>query len=125
MPPDQFFGDGIERIVNAEFSYFGGHLSKEDGLQHQVSEFFGQPRPVALIDGVENFVGFFQQIWLDGVESLFAIPGAAAGRAQPGHDSDQALKPFPSCRWILWHSGGGGNHSLAKAKTGSSWSRLS
>ena len=97
MAADQLLSDGVERIVDAEGSFLGGHLGEEDGLQHQVAKFFGETRPVAPVDGVEHLVGLFEQIRLDGVEVLFAIPRTAAGRAQPGHDSDQALKPFASC----------------------------
>ncbi len=101
MPADQFFGDGVQRIVDAKLAFFGRHLGEEDGLQHQVAQLFGQTRPIALVDGVKHFVGFFEQIRFDGVEILFAIPGAAAGSAQPRHDADQALKTFPSCSWIV------------------------
>ncbi len=103
-----------------ELAFFGRHLGEEDGLEHQVAELFGQAGPIALVDGVQHFVGLFEQIGLDGVEGLFAIPRAAAGSAQPGHDADQALKTFASCGLGLGHSGVG-SPSLA----GSGWGRRS
>ncbi len=84
-----------------KLAFFGGHLSEEDGLQHQVAQFLSQARPIALIDRIEDLVSLFEQIRFDGVEVLFAIPGAAARRAQPRHDADQPLKSFPSCSWIV------------------------
>ena len=74
MPADQLLRDGVERIVDAKLAFFGRHLREEDGLQHQIAELFGQARPIALIDGVQDFVGFFEQIGLDGVESFVRDP---------------------------------------------------
>ncbi len=101
MPADQFFRNRIERIVDAKLAFFGRHLGEEDGLQHQVAQFFGQARPIALIDCIEDLISLFEQIRFDGVEVLFAIPGAAARSAQPRQDAHQALKSFPSCSWIV------------------------
>ena len=103
MPADQLFTDGVERIVDAEFAFFSSHFGEEDRLQHQVAELFGQIRPIALVDGVQHLVSFFDQIRLNGVEVLFPIPGAAAGRTQPRHDRDQALESFPGCGSISRH----------------------
>ena len=122
MPADQLLRDRVERIVDAKLAFFRRHLREEDGLEHQVAEFFGQTRPIALIDGVEDLVGFFQQIRLDGVEVLFAIPRAAARSAQPRHDADQALETFSSCAWILWHCWKW--WKFQSSKTASSWAGL-
>jgi hypothetical protein len=40
-------------------------------------------------DRVEDLVGFFERVGLDGIEGLLAIPGAAVFRAQAGHDGNE------------------------------------
>jgi hypothetical protein len=42
---------------------------------------------MAALDGVEDLVAFLEGVFPDGVEGLLAIPGAAIGTAQPGHDA--------------------------------------
>ena len=89
MAANQLAVDGEERIGDIEAAFFGGHLREEDGLQQEIAQFVGEAVPIAGVDGVHHFIGFFEEIRLDGVEVLFAIPRAAAGRAQPRHDFDQ------------------------------------
>ena len=78
-----------------EFAFLGRHLREENRLQQKVAEFFSEPGPVARVDRVQHLVGLFEQVRLDGVEGLLAVPRTAARRAQPGHDLDQTLK-FPA-----------------------------
>ena len=85
----QVFGDVAEVEVAAAS---GGHLRIEEHLQQQVAELVLQVRPGAALDGVEDLVGLFERVALDGVEGLLAVPGAAAGRAQAGHDGGGALQ---------------------------------
>ena len=92
MAADQLFVDGIEGIVDVEVACFGGHLREEDGLQHEVAQLVAQARPSRGVDGIQHFIGLFERVRLDGVEGLFAIPGAAVRRAQPGHESPPAAR---------------------------------
>ena len=64
----------------------GGHFRIKQHLKQQVAE-FREMREVAALDGVKDLVGLFQRVFADGVEGLFAVPGAAAGSAKPGHDT--------------------------------------
>jgi len=86
----QFAVDRQQRVGDIEAAFLGGHLREEHGLEKQVAEFVGEAVPVAGIDRVEHLIGFFEEIGLDGVEVLFAIPRAAAGGSQARHDLDQA-----------------------------------
>jgi hypothetical protein len=63
-------------------------------LQQQIAKFAGKFVPVAMIDRFENLVSFFQRIRLDRIESLLAIPRAAAGSPQALHNSDRAFETF-------------------------------
>ena len=96
MAVDQLGRKPVENIVNGKRGLFFRHLGIEEHLQQQIAEFPGEFGPVAIIDGFQNFVGFFQGVGLDGIEGLFAIPGAAARGAQTLHDGDRAFETF-SC----------------------------
>jgi YVTN family beta-propeller protein len=85
MTTDQFLVDGVKRIANVEQLRLGGHRGEEDRLQQQIAELFREGWPVTLVDCVQHLVSFFQQIGLDGVEGLLAVPWATARRPQPGH----------------------------------------
>ena len=92
MTADQLAVQLVEHVGDGEVAFVGGHLGIEQDLKQQVAEFFGQVGKVAALDGVEDFVGFFQGVFANGVEGLFAIPGAAAGSAQASHDGGRLLK---------------------------------
>ena len=66
----------------------------EDDLQQEVAELFCEVGVVAALDGVEDLVGLFQSVFSNRVEGLFAVPGAAAGAAQPSYDLDHFAKKF-------------------------------
>ncbi len=92
MAANQLLVDGVERVCDGETAFLRGHLRVEDALQHEVAQLLGEFVPVALIDGVEDLVGLFERVGLDGVEGLVAIPRAAAGRAQLRHQLNEALE---------------------------------
>jgi hypothetical protein len=84
----------VEGVGDGEETLFFRHGGVEDYLEGEVAQFFGEVGPVLAIDGVEDFVGFLEGVGLDGVEGLFAVPGAASGGAEAGHDFDEALESF-------------------------------
>ena len=86
MPPHQLLIDRIQRVFDAEQLLFRGHLRKEDGLQHEVAQFFAQPFPIPRVDRVQHFISLFERVGLDGVEGLLTVPGATAGGAEHRHD---------------------------------------
>jgi hypothetical protein len=48
-------------------------------LQQQVAEFLAQFGGVGAVDGFQRLVGLFQQVGLEALVGLLAIPGAAVG----------------------------------------------
>ena len=87
----EVFGD-VAEVEAVGCGQLGGHLGVEEDLQQEVAELVLEVGPGAALDGVEDLVGLFEGVALDGVEGLFAVPGAAAGRAQAGHDGGGALQ---------------------------------
>ncbi len=75
MPVHQLAGEPVENVINRKCPLLFGHLRIKQNLQQQVAEFPGKLVPVAIIDGFEHFIGFFQGVGLNGIEGLLAIPG--------------------------------------------------
>jgi len=94
MPIHQLARESIEDIIDGKCSLLFAHLRIEQHLQEKVAEFARKFLPIAIVDGFQHFVGFFERVGLDGVESLLAIPGAASRGPQPLHDSDRTFKSF-------------------------------
>src|SRR5207253_48572 len=69
-------------------------------VQHEITQLFGKPRPIAPIDCFQNLVGLFQQVGLDGIEILLAIPWTPVRLAQSRHDVDEPLKLL-SCAGLV------------------------
>ena len=83
---DHFVVDFPDDVVDGEAALFGGDLSVEEDLEEEVAKFLGEFGVVAGVEGVEDFVGFFDQVGAQGGMGLLAVPGAAAGSAEAGHD---------------------------------------
>jgi hypothetical protein len=71
----------------------------EQHLEKEVAEFFGEFGVIAGLEGIEDFVGFFDEIGSERSVSLFPIPGAAAGRTEARHDGDESFERGPDSTW--------------------------
>jgi hypothetical protein len=79
----------------------------EGDLEQEITQFFPKFSHVTALNGIRNFISFFDGIGGDSLERLFEIPWTAAFRTtQAGHDLKQANE-FVSCalvagrgRWI-------------------------
>ena len=100
MPADHFVVNAGDDVGNVERAGFARQVGVEQDLQQEIAEFLGQILGASLFDGVEDFVGFFDQVGFEGRVGLLAVPGAAAGGAQAGLDGDQVFKEF--CRCASW-----------------------
>src|SRR5690606_267360 len=92
VPADELFRDGRDDVVDVKPARLACDLTVEDYLQEDVAQLFDQGPVVALIDRVQHFVGLFDQVFLEGVVILLAIPGATAGAPELGHDRDQRVE---------------------------------
>ena len=90
MARDHLGRDGLHDIAEREQAGFLGHARVIDDLEQQVAQFVLQARPVLVLDGAGDLIGFLDRVRRDGLERLFAVPRAAAVRiAQAAHDLDQ------------------------------------
>ena len=87
---DHFVVNFADDVVDGEAALFGGDLRMEQDLEEEVAEFFGKFGVVAGVEGIEDFVGFFDEVGAEGGVRLFAIPGAATGGAEAGHDGSES-----------------------------------
>jgi hypothetical protein len=89
MAAHHFVVNFADDVVDGEAVFFGSDLRVEEDLEEEVAELFGEFDVVVGVEGVENFVGFFNEIGAEGGVSLFTVPGAAAGSAEAGHDGGE------------------------------------
>ena len=92
MAPEHLVANRADDVGKGEISGFAAHLGVEHDLEQQVAKFVDQPRHVAAIDGVQDFVSLFDRVRCDRRETLLEIPRATAfGVAQTRHDGDEAI----------------------------------
>ena len=86
---NHFVVDFADDVVDGEAAGFGGDLGVEENLEEEVAQFFGEFGVVFGVEGVEDFVGFFDQVGAESGVGLLAVPGAAAGGAEAGHNGGE------------------------------------
>ena len=87
----EFVGDPACDIVERVASGFLGEFAVKDHLQEQVAEFFQEVFVVFALNGVDRFVGLFDQVGNERTVSLLCIPWAATGCAEAVHDGAEAV----------------------------------
>jgi len=92
MPANQLAVDGVQSVGDLKEFFLAGHLRIKYGLQQKIAKFFGEVGPVAAINGIQHFIRLFQRVRLNGIERLFAVPGAAIRAAQASHNRNKLLK---------------------------------
>ena len=79
-------------IIDVERSVFSGDPRHENDLQEQIPELFAELCRIAVRDGFDYLLGFLEEIWVQGVEGLLAVPRTSPGIAQLIHDGDETIK---------------------------------
>lgn len=92
MAADQFFIETLNDIGKAKPPPLGGDLRVKNDLKKKVTEFFPQSLGIPAVDGLQGFVGFFEQVWPQGTVRLPAIPRASLGGAQFFHDPQESIE---------------------------------
>src|SRR5262245_45968541 len=100
MPADHFVGETRQHSGHVELTAFGGDLRVKNDLEQEVAELLLQRRRVGGLDGLEDFVGFFDEERFQGYPRLLAIPRAPAGFPEPSHDLEE---PFEVSAGRLGH----------------------
>jgi hypothetical protein len=79
VSPNQFVGDGGQRIGHLPSARFGGDLCMKHDLKQHITQLARQRLVVATVERVKRFVRFSEQKWPERLVGLFAIPGASVG----------------------------------------------
>ncbi len=110
MAADHLGGDGPDHIAEIEQAQFLGHAGVKHDLEQEIAQFVRQRLVIAILDAGRDFVSFLDGVRRDGGEGLGAVPGTAAGRAQPAHDLEQlgdvAAGPERIGLWGIRHGEG-------------------
>lgn len=80
MTPDQFCLDCFADVEQLELARFLIDVGKEIDLHEEVAELAADIFRDVVVDGIKDFIGFFEKVFFDGVRGLFSIPWASAGR---------------------------------------------
>jgi len=67
MPPDDFIVNALYDLPHEKFAGFARDLRVENNLQEKVAEFFRHGFGVVCIHGVEDFVGFREEVRAEGL----------------------------------------------------------
>jgi len=88
MAANHFFVDFGDDVGDGEAAFFLGDLGMEENLEKEITEFFREFGVVGAVEGIEDFVGFLNEIGTEGGVGLLAVPRATVGRTKACHDGD-------------------------------------
>ena len=86
MAAHQFIGEQRDDIFDGEAVFLLGDLGVKDYLQKHIAELLCDFFRVAVIEGIEQFIGLFEQARLEREVSLRLVPWTAGIAAQLRHD---------------------------------------
>lgn len=64
----------------------------EHDLQQQVAQFLAEQDVVGVVNGLNDFVGLFDEVFADGCMRLLTVPGTASGRPEQLHHGAEVGK---------------------------------
>ena len=68
----------LQDFCHGELALLLGYLAMEDDLEENVSQLFDDVVGAALAEGLERFIGFFDQVGPEGGPCLLPIPRATS-----------------------------------------------
>jgi len=93
VAPHELLVDRAHDVRDRELARILGDARLEDHLEEQVAELLAELAGVALLDGGDDLVGLLDDVGLERLGGLLAVPGAAAGGAQASHELDEGREP--------------------------------
>ena len=64
----------------------------KDNLKENIAQFVPEGIVVFAVDGVQSFIGLFDQIGFEALVRLLPVPGTSVGAAQTGHQLDETIE---------------------------------
>jgi hypothetical protein len=90
MPAHQLVDDAADHGVDVEGALGLAQGGVKHHLHQQVAQLLLVAGDVGALEGVEHLVGLLDEEGAQGLEGLLAIPRAAVGSEELGHDLDEA-----------------------------------
>ncbi len=91
MTAEQFVGDVPRHFLEIKCASFLRELAMKDHLQQQIAQFLRHLVIVMSLDGVNEFINFFDRVKAQRHVVLLAVPRATGRRAQADHNSEQIV----------------------------------
>jgi hypothetical protein len=92
VPANEFVGDALDRVRDAEVPGLRTELCDEHGFEQEIAQLFFESGHVVRLDRVQQFAGFLENVRAKRLQRLLAIPRTAIRAAQPMHDGNQAIE---------------------------------
>ena len=89
MTPDHFPGIEAGDILKIKLAGFLVQVSNKQDLKQDIPEFFAHIFRAFGLDGIHQFVHFFDQVNSQGSRGLFPVPGASVFSAQGFNQANQ------------------------------------
>ncbi len=86
MAAHQFVGEQRDDVFDGETVFLPGDLGVKDHLQKHIAELLCDFFRVAVVEGIEQFIGLFEQAGLEREVGLLPVPGTTGVAAQLRHD---------------------------------------
>jgi hypothetical protein len=64
----------------------------EHHLEQQIAQLFDEMVDRAVLDSVEDFIGFFDEVGLEGLSRLLPVPRATSLTPESSHESEQRIE---------------------------------
>jgi hypothetical protein len=85
MPISHLFRDLLQDLGQVKLPPLLSQADKEKDLEEEITQFLTHILRSPSLDGIENLIGLFQQIHLDGGICLKGIPWTAISAAEFGY----------------------------------------
>src|SRR3989442_5169786 len=90
---DELLSQGLQHVLDSEGLPLTPDLGVKEYLKQHVAQLLFDLCLVLLLYRFEDLVGLFDQVRLERLAGLLAVPGAAAFPSQPRHDLDDVIEP--------------------------------
>ncbi len=81
VPANELVRDRLQRVGDAKCPHVGRDLCEKHPFEDVIANLFPQRLEVVAFNGIDNFVGFFEDELPERLERLFAIPGTPVWRS--------------------------------------------
>ncbi len=92
MPANEFLVEAFHHVLEVERASLAGQLGVKRDLEKDIAQFLLERRHVPGVDGLQDLVGFLQQVGFEASVSLAPVPGTSPGGPKAGHQAFEAFE---------------------------------